>query len=252
MSRKSNAVASPMTYEVRPESHPLTWFRHFEPNPRRIERADFIVLCRSIVAFQMVDTLVAAPDGRTLGGNQRLDALIQLAKGFDAPRIDDPSKTEHLQYSPPDGLVHAMVVYGATETQLKAINVALNKHAGTFIDDELSAILREVRETDPGLLGAIDTEDEIERLLREVTPGGGGAPNTKGVPSVTLQFSKASAHTRVKQALAAAAKRFKGGEGEKVPSGDLLDLLLATREGKARPTEPAEKRKTLKGRVGEG
>jgi len=249
--RKSNGAASPMTYEVRHESHPLEWFRHFEPNPRRIERADFVVLCRSVVAFQMVDTLVAAPDGRTLGGNQRLDALIQLAKGFDVPRLDDPSKTEHLQYSPPDGLVHAMVVYGATETQLKAINVALNKHAGTFVDDELSAILREVRETDPGLLGAIDTDDEIERLLREVTPGG-GAPNAKGVPSVTLQFSKASAHTRVKQALAAAAKRFKGGEGEKVPSGDLLDQLLSAREGKSRSAEPAEKRKALRGRVGEG
>jgi len=210
---------------VTPEDWPLDRIRHFEPNPRRIETADFVVLCRSIAAFGLVDTLVIAEDGRALGGNQRLDALLQLQRGFDAPRADDPSKTERLQWSPPGGLVHVMVVRGASETQLKAINVALNKHAGTFIPDQLAAVLREVRDYDAALLGAIDTDAEIDRLLRDPALGGGDPPRTTGVPSITLRFTSAAAHTRVKQRLAAAQERH-GKAGEKTPSGDLLDALL--------------------------
>lgn len=227
------------------ERHPLTWFRHFEPNPRRIDAPDFVVLCRSIASFGLVDTLVALEDGRVLGGNQRLDAVIQLAKGFDVPRPDGKG-TERLQWSPPDGLLDVMVVRGVDEATAKAINVALNKHAGTFIEDELARILREVRDARPELLGAIETDDEIERLLADVSEGGasGDAPKTKGVPSITLQFTSAAAHTRVKQALAAAQKKHPAKDGEKVPSGDLLDLVLAA----ADPKRPKPNGKPAKAR----
>ena len=67
MSRKSVAAAVPQTT---PEDWPLGKLRHFEPNPRRIEGDDFLVLCRSIARFGLVATLVCAEDGRVLGGNQ--------------------------------------------------------------------------------------------------------------------------------------------------------------------------------------
>lgn len=227
-----------MTFQALHEHRPISWFRHFEPNPRRIDAADFVVLCRSIAAFGLVDTLVALEDGRTLGGNQRLDAVAQLGRGFEAPRLDGKGN-ELLRWAPPDGLLDVMVVRGCSEVQARAINVALNKHAGTFVEDELAAILREVRDAAPELLGAIDVGSEIDRLLADVAEDG-EAPKTKGVPSITLQFTSAGAHTRVKQALSAAQKGRKG--EEKVPSGDLLDELLA-RRGRApkAPARPARK-----------
>lgn len=220
------------TYEVRHERRPVSFLRHYEPNPRRLRNtAAFVALCRSIVAFGLAQTICALDDGRVLGGNQTLDALAQLKRGFDAPRLDDTSKTERIQWEPPGGEVDVMLVCGATPEQAKALNLALNRHAGEDVEDEVAKVLRELRDTAPDLLGAIDTDEEIARLLADDegddAAAGGDAPKTKGVPSITLQFTSAGAHTRVKQALAAAAKKYPAKDGEKTSSGDLLDHVLA-------------------------
>ena len=77
MKKSSSTTAITVT----PEDWPLDRVRHFEPNPRRIETADFLVLCRSIAAFGLVDTLVIAEDGRAPGSQARRGAAARLARG---------------------------------------------------------------------------------------------------------------------------------------------------------------------------
>ena len=77
--KKSSGGANVIT--VTPEDWPLDRIRHFEPNPRRIETADFVVLCRSIAAFGLVDTLVIAEDGRASVPQARRGPAAHLARG---------------------------------------------------------------------------------------------------------------------------------------------------------------------------
>lgn len=239
------------TYEVRHERRPASSLRHYEPNPRRLrDPGAFVALCLSYLEFGQAQTLCALDDGRVLGGNQGLDALAQLKRGFDVPRRDGKPGTERIQWEPEGGLVDVMVVHGATAEQAKAINLALNRHAGEDVEDEVAKVLRELQRDAPHLLGAIDTDEEITRLLadEEDPAPGGSPPNAKGVPSITLQFTSAGAHTRVKQALAKAQEK-RGGE-ERVASGDLLDeVLKALRKAPAPASNGAKKKPAARARA---
>jgi hypothetical protein len=238
------------TYEVRHERRPASSLRHYEPNPRRLrDPGAFVALCLSYAEFGQAQSLCALDDGRVLGGNQGLDALAQLKRGFDVPRRDGKPGTERLQWEPRDGLVDVMVVHGASAEQAKALNLALNRHAGEDVEDEVAKVLRELQQDAPHLLGAIDTDEEIARLLEvDEDPPAGHPPDAKGVPSITLQFTSAGAHTRVKQALAKAQEK-RAGE-ERVPSGDLLDeVLRASRKAPVPASNGAKKKPTARARA---
>jgi hypothetical protein len=238
--------------ETTHERRPLSSLRHYEPNPRQLrDPKAFVALCRSYAEFGQAQSWCVLDDGRVLGGNQGLDAALQLRKGFDVPRRDGKAGTERIQWEPPDGMVECMVVRGATAEQAAALNLALNRHAGEDVEDEVAKVLRSLQESAPELLLAIDTDEEIARLIgaEEETPIG-DPPKTKGVPSITLQFTSAGAHTRVKQALAEAIKRFPPKkEGEKVPSGDALDELLKALAPPKNGAKPGPKKAAVRARA---
>ncbi len=93
-------------------------------NPRKIAPEDLDRLKNSIREFGQVQTLVIDEAGIVLGGNQRLKALREL------------------NYT---GTVKAIRLTGYTDTEKKAINIALNKISGDWNPGLLSGLLQDIK-----------------------------------------------------------------------------------------------------------
>jgi ParB-like chromosome segregation protein Spo0J len=101
-------------------------------------------LVASIKEFGVVDPVIALPDGRIIGGNQRLEAAKKA------------------------GLTELPVVrVKLSETKAKKLNIALNRISGEFEDDTLAVWLRELQEAEENLFSAGFEEEAITQLLAE-------------------------------------------------------------------------------------
>ena len=119
-------------------------------NPRYMTDEELQRLKESIKTFGLVDPLIwNKRTGHVVGGNQRLKVLKELG------------------YAEVD-----VVVVDIDEETEKALNIALNKHAGHFDLDKLSEVLTEIN-FDPAVLGFDEAEykeliTDIEELAEEL------------------------------------------------------------------------------------
>lgn len=96
-----------------------------EYNPRYIEDEAYEALKASIVQFGQVENLIVDEDYVLIGGHQRFKAMQEL--GFEEVMVE--------------------VVSGLTDTQKKALNIALNNEMirGVWDDTKLEMLLQELQ-----------------------------------------------------------------------------------------------------------
>ena len=116
-------------------------------NPRRISDEELEALTRSIQQFGLVDPIIVRrADLTVIGGHQRLVAARRL--GYDAVPV---------------------VLVDLSQEQARLLNVALNKIAGTWDQELLARLLKDlsiVPELDLSLSGF--SEDELQKLLKSL------------------------------------------------------------------------------------
>lgn len=138
---------------------PVGELREAEYNPNVMSDAEIKRLASSLKQYGFVDPIIANLRTRTIvGGHQRLKAAIKL------------------------GMDEVPVLWlNVDERTEREINIALNKHSGSFDDEKLVAMLKGFSEGDDdfdfGPLGFAD--DEIEDLF--------GLPNPDAVYSRNIQ-----------------------------------------------------------------
>ena len=115
--------------------------------PRRISDEELEALTRSIQQFGLVDPIIVRrADLTVIGGHQRLVAARRL--GYDAVPV---------------------VLVDLSQEQARLLNVALNKIAGTWDQELLARLLKDlsiVPELDLSLSGF--SEDELQKLLKSL------------------------------------------------------------------------------------
>ena len=116
-------------------------------NPRRISDEELEALTRSIQQFGLVDPIIVRrADLTVIGGHQRLVAARRL--GYDAVPV---------------------VLVDLSQEQARLLNVALNKIAGTWDQELLARLLKDLSvmpELDLSLSGF--SEDELQKLLKSL------------------------------------------------------------------------------------
>ncbi len=116
-------------------------------NPRRISDEELEALTRSIQQFGLVDPIIVRrTDLTVIGGHQRLVAARRL--GYDAVPL---------------------VLVDLSQEQARLLNLALNKIAGTWDQELLARLLKDlsvVPEVDLSLSGF--GEDELQKLLKSL------------------------------------------------------------------------------------
>ena len=116
-------------------------------NPRRISDEELETLTRSIQQFGLVDPIIVRRANLTvIGGHQRLVAARRL--GYDAVPV---------------------VLVDLSQEQARLLNVALNKITGTWDQELLARLLKDlsvVPELDLSLSGF--GEDELQKLLKSL------------------------------------------------------------------------------------
>jgi hypothetical protein len=118
----------------------------FPGNPRVMPDRMMESLQESLKEFGMVDPIIALPDGRVIGGNQRLLAAEKV------------------------GLETVPVVrVSLSEAKAKKLNLALNKIAGEWNEDALAVWLRELSEAEEDLFSAGFEESDVDSLLDSET-----------------------------------------------------------------------------------
>ena len=93
----------------------ISELKHFENNPRTISKEEIEQLKDSIKKFGLVDPLIIDENNVVIGGNQRLEAAIELHHS-DIPCVR---------------------VLNLTENEKKALNLALNKISGDWDEEKL-------------------------------------------------------------------------------------------------------------------
>lgn len=110
-------------------------------NPRKITKKEIEKLKHSINEYGMIQNIVINADGTIIGGHQRIQACAELGiKEVPAIRLN------------------------LSEEKEKALNIALNKIGGTFDEQVLAELLRELDETSQSLVTGYD-QDELARLF---------------------------------------------------------------------------------------
>ena len=121
---------------------------HPDPaNPRRISEEELESLTRSIRQFGLVDPVIARAEDKTvIGGHQRLLAARKL------------------------GLERVPVIYLDLDAErARLLNVALNKIAGSFDEELLARLLKDLEtETTLDLTLTGFGEDDLQKLLRSL------------------------------------------------------------------------------------
>ena len=120
---------------------PLSELRLCPWNPRKMSQAQRAKLRASIEEFGLVDPLVVDETNMVLGGNQRLIVLREM------------------------GVPKALCVrvYGLTEQQKRALNIALNRISGEWDTEILAKLLDEMPVELREVTGFTPTE--IEKLI---------------------------------------------------------------------------------------
>ena len=129
------------------EQLPIGDLRPDPANPRRISDQELETLTRSISEFGLVDPIIARREDKTvIGGHQRLLAARKL--GYKTIPV---------------------VLADLTVEQAHLLNIALNKISGSFDQELLARLLKELQEVpniDLSLSGFED--DELKKLLKSL------------------------------------------------------------------------------------
>lgn len=101
---------------------PIEKLRHYEKNPRRINKDDFERLKKQITKLGVYKPLLVKPDGTVLGGNMRLRAYKDLGiKTVPVAIVESKSEQTDLEYALSD-----------------------NDRAGEYDDQALDELLHEI------------------------------------------------------------------------------------------------------------
>ena len=133
--------------QIQIEQLPIGELRPDPGNPRRISDQELETLTRSIREFGLIDPIIARKEDKTvIGGHQRLLAARKL------------------------GYKTVPVVFAdLTVEQAHLLNIALNKISGSFDQELLARLLKELQEVpniDLSLSGFED--DELKKLLKNL------------------------------------------------------------------------------------
>ena len=133
--------------QIQIEQMPIGELRPDPANPRRISEQELETLTRSISEFGLIDPIIARRENKmVIGGHQRLLAARKL------------------------GYKTVPVVFAdLTVEQAHLLNIALNKISGSFDQELLARLLKELQEvpdTDLSLSGFKD--DELKKLLKSL------------------------------------------------------------------------------------
>ena len=133
--------------QIQIEQLPIDELRPDPANPRRISDQELETLTRSISEFGLIDPIIARrEDKMVIGGHQRLLAARKL--GYKTVPV---------------------VLTDLTVEQAHLLNIALNKISGSFDQELLARLLKELQETpniDLSLSGFED--DELKKLLKSL------------------------------------------------------------------------------------
>jgi DNA modification methylase len=133
--------------QIRIEQLPINDLRPDPANPRRISDQELETLTRSISEFGLIDPIIARrEDKMVIGGHQRLLAARKL--GYKTVPV---------------------VLADLTVEQAHLLNIALNKISGSFDQELLARLLKELQEVpniDLSLSGFED--DELKKLLKSL------------------------------------------------------------------------------------
>jgi len=133
--------------QIQIEQLPIDELRPDPANPRRISDQELETLTRSISEFGFIDPIIARREGKmVIGGHQRLLAARKL--GYKTVPV---------------------VLADLTADQAHLLNIALNKISGSFDQELLARLLKELQEVpniDLSLSGFED--DELKKLLRSL------------------------------------------------------------------------------------
>ena len=133
--------------QIQIEQLPIDELRPDPANPRRISDQELETLTRSINKFGLVDTIIARREDRmVIGGHQRLLAARKL--GYKTIPV---------------------VLTDLTVEQAHLLNIALNKISGSFDQELLARLLKELKEVpdiDLSLSGFED--DELKKLMKSL------------------------------------------------------------------------------------
>jgi len=133
--------------QIQIEQLPINELRPDPANPRRISDQELETLTRSISEFGLIDPIIARrEDKMVIGGHQRLLAARKL--GYKTVPV---------------------VLVDLTVAQAHLLNIALNKISGSFDQELLARLLKELQETpniDLSLSGF--EEDELKKLLKSL------------------------------------------------------------------------------------
>ena len=135
------------TAQIQIEQLPIDELRPDPANPRRISDQELETLTRSISEFGLIDPIIASrEDKMVIGGHQRLLAARKL--GYKTVPV---------------------VLADLTVEQAHLLNIALNKISGSFDQELLARLLKELQEVpniDLSLSGFED--DELKKLLKSL------------------------------------------------------------------------------------
>jgi len=135
------------TQQIQIEQLPIDELRPDPANPRRISDQELETLTRSISEFGLIDPIIARrEDKMVIGGHQRLLAARKL--GYKTVPV---------------------VLTDLTVEQAHLLNIALNKISGSFDQELLARLLKELQEVpniDLSLSGFED--DELKKLLKSL------------------------------------------------------------------------------------
>jgi len=135
------------TQQIQIEQLPIGELRPDPANPRRISDQELETLTRSIREFGLIDPIIARKEDKiVIGGHQRLLAARKL-----------------------DYKTVPVVFVDLTVEQAHLLNIALNKISGSFDQELLARLLKELQEVpniDLSLSGFED--DELKKLLKSL------------------------------------------------------------------------------------
>jgi ParB-like chromosome segregation protein Spo0J len=133
--------------EIEIKQVPIGELRPDPANPRRISDQELEALTRSIREFGFIDPIIARKEDRmVIGGHQRLLAARRL--GYETVPV---------------------VFVDLSQEQARLLNIALNKISGSFDQELLARLLKELNDVpDLDITLSGFEEDELKNLLKSL------------------------------------------------------------------------------------
>lgn len=189
---------------------PFTWLKPAPYNARRLNQQELHSICASIHRFGLVDPFIArAEDGLLVAGHQRRQAVQYMLDG--KYTVDSTGRYKAggtpVKLTLPEGAVLTVLVKGLSDDEAKRLNLALNRVGGSWDDDKLADLIKELAQG-----GAQDlfvtgfSDNEIATMIKGDEPGQVPAPAGR-VPKLTLEFSSKESRDAVKALIVGKSKQ---------------------------------------------